>query len=286
MAARSVLRNAHFFDGNDPTTALGGLYVTNGVTHANFYFMIEIILIFEGPFFLRDENGVSVQKDDLQLKPGNYFIIATGPIKTNNEAWMLRTISMSSGTRVAAFRNSVRTRDGRCVLSGEVAAHAPVIWVGFEAAHIFPLAHESRWEEMKLDRWITIKPSEGGSINSVQNGLLLESAVHQLFDGCYISVNPDDNHKIVSFIADGKGLAGKHLDEQFLNNPNRPVDQLFRWHFRQSVLANMRGAGEPIFEVDFPSGSDMIGQVLNGPRAAERMEFELFNRLAVYRELV
>jgi hypothetical protein len=42
----------------------------------------------------------------------------------------------------------------------------------------------------------------------------------------------------------------------------------------------MRGVGEPIFEHDFPPGSDIIGDVLSGPRAAERMEFEVFNRLA------
>lgn len=42
----------------------------------------------------------------------------------------------------------------------------------------------------------------------------------------------------------------------------------------------MRGAGESIFEHDFPSGSDMIGNILSGPKAAERMEFKLFNRLA------
>lgn len=26
----------------------------------------------------------------------------------------------------------------------------------------------------------------------------------------------------------------------------------YRWHFRQAVLANMRGAGQPVFENDFP----------------------------------
>ena len=56
--------------------------------------------------------------------------------------------------------------------------------------------------------------------------------------------------------------------------------KLFRWHFRQAVLINMRGAGEPIFEHDFPPGSDIVGSILEGPKAAERMEFELFNRLA------
>lgn len=42
----------------------------------------------------------------------------------------------------------------------------------------------------------------------------------------------------------------------------------------------MRGAGELIFEHDFPPGSDIVGSILEGPKAAERMEFELFNRLA------
>ena len=82
------------------------------------------------------------------------------------------------------------------------------------------------------------------------------------------------------FADDGEGLAGKYLDQEFLKDPHRPVDQLLRWHFRQAVLANMRGAGEPIFEHDFPPGSDIVGDILNGPKSAERMEFELFNRLA------
>ena len=42
----------------------------------------------------------------------------------------------------------------------------------------------------------------------------------------------------------------------------------------------MRGVGEPIFEHDFPPGSNIVGSILEGPKAAERMEFELFNRLA------
>jgi hypothetical protein len=77
-----------------------------------------------------------------------------------------------------------------------------------------------------------------------------------------------------------ENIGGKYLDQEFLDNPQRPVDELLRWHFRQAVLANMKGAGEPIFEYDFPPGSDMVGDILRGPRPAERMEFELFGRLA------
>jgi hypothetical protein len=77
-----------------------------------------------------------------------------------------------------------------------------------------------------------------------------------------------------------ENISGKYLDQEFLDNPQRPVDELLRWHFRQAVLTNMKGAGEPIFEHDFPPGSDIVSDILRGPRAAERMEFELFGRLA------
>jgi hypothetical protein len=44
----------------------------------------------------------------------------------------------------------------------------------------------------------------------------------------------------------------------------------------------MKGAGEPHFEHDFPPGSDIMSDIRSGPRAPERMEFELFGRLAPY----
>ena len=118
----------------------------------------------------------------------------------------------------------------------------------------------------------------------MQNGLLLKEDLHSLFDAYCFSINPDDNYKVVCFDEDGDGIAGKHLDQEFLDNPQRPVDQLLRWHFRQAVFANMKDVGEPVFE-DFPPGSDMMGQILRGPKAAERMEFELFNRLGAQMEL-
>ena len=84
---------------------------------------------------------------------------------------------------------------------------------------------------------------------------------------------------------DSKKIAGKHLDQRLLDDPQRPVDELLRWHFRQAVLINIRGAEEPVFEHDFPPGSDIIGSILEGPKAAERMEFELFSRLATQFDL-
>jgi len=43
----------------------------------------------------------------------------------------------------------------------------------------------------------------------------------------------------------------------------------------------MKGASEPVLECDFPPSSDMVGEIMSGPKAADRMEFELFSRLAV-----
>ena len=37
-----------------------------------------------------------------------------------------------------------------------------------------------------------------------------------------------------------------------------------------------------MFEHDFPPGSDIMGDIRKGPKAAERMESELFGRFAVH----
>ncbi|RPB01506.1 hypothetical protein L873DRAFT_1834568 [Choiromyces venosus 120613-1] len=200
-----------------------------------------------------------------------------GTITLTNEVPLLRTISLQSGTRTASFRDEVRERDGACVFTGLRSGR----WFGLQAAHIFPLAYEGYWNDHDYGRWITLLPAResDGLINSVQNGILLNSIMHQYFDSYHLTINPDDNYKIVSFAEDSlqHNIAGQ-LHQSFLDNPLRPVDQLLRWHFRQAVLTNMKGAGEPCFETDFPPGSDMMGEIMSGPKAGERMEFELFSR--------
>lgn len=98
-------------------------------------------------------------------------------------------MSPQTGSRVQAFRDAVRSRDRRCVITGEevIADY----WRGFEAAHIFPLAYEQYWTDHNYGRWISVTPDRGGTINSIQNGLLLRSDMHQLFDFYEFSINPD-----------------------------------------------------------------------------------------------
>jgi len=80
------------------------------------------------------------------------------------------------------------------VISGEEADGADYDdWTGFEAAHIFPLAHEDIWEECNFGSWITLPPAKekARTINSVQNGMLLTSTLHQRFNNYAFSINPD-----------------------------------------------------------------------------------------------
>lgn len=87
---------------------------------------------------------------------------------------------------------SVRETD---VISGKRAINADHNnLAGFKAAHIFPLAFEGLWNDFDYGRWIKCPSNEeikGGKINSVQNGLLLRSDIHQLFDVYLISINPE-----------------------------------------------------------------------------------------------
>ncbi|KIW16703.1 hypothetical protein PV08_03892 [Exophiala spinifera] len=93
------------------------------------------------------------------------------------------------------------------------------------------------------------------------------------------ALSTDHNYKVVTFSPCAfPEVEGKHLDQQHFTRSDGHADQLLRWHFRQTVLTNMRGAGEPVFDHDFSPGSDIVGDILEGPRAGERMEFELFSR--------
>lgn len=118
----------------------------------------------------------------------------------SNEPWIHRIISHNVSGRDNAFRDGVRTRDERCVISGIVNRRAPHRWTLFEAAHIFPLEKEDYWIHENYGRWINDMDSTNGEskINSIQNGFLLQSNIHQLFDQYLVSVNPDVSYYFVS----------------------------------------------------------------------------------------
>lgn len=45
------------------------------------------------------------------------------------------------------------------------------------------------------------------------------------------------------------------------------------------MFANVQGAGEPVFEEDFPPGTDKMETLRNEPYGKERLELELALRL-------
>ena len=55
-------------------------------------------------------------------------------------------------------------------------------------------------------------------------------------------------------------MPGRHLDQTFLSNPLR-VDELLRWHFRQAVLTNMKGAGELWLDTELECTEDAVNGV-------------------------
>jgi hypothetical protein len=105
--------------------------------------------------------------------------------------------------------------------------------------------------------------------------------LHIDFDNYLVSVNPKDNYKIIVFGHDVFNVDGRTLDPicRDPEDSHRVSDQLLAWHFRQSVFGNMRGAGEPIFEHDFPPGHDMMSEITAEPYGKERVEMAVASKL-------
>ncbi|KAG0642746.1 hypothetical protein HOY80DRAFT_1102879 [Tuber brumale] len=277
-------RDTFIYDSIDRDTVLGGLRVCDGMTNINLYFMVEIVCIFTDTFQLGTESADLVPRDERPLEPGNYYLVSNGSITITDEAPLFRTISVQTGTRRQSFCHAVRLRDQRCVITGRPAILDGVaFWRVFEAAHIVPLKYQKHWNDNNFARWISIPPAResDGTINSVQNGILLESTMHCLFDSYKPSINPDDNNKIVCFtpLASTYGIAGSHLDRRFLEHDHSPPIELFRWHFRQATLVNLKGAGEPCFQTDPPPGPSPTGEVMSSPTATGWMGFQSVRRL-------
>ncbi|PUU72847.1 hypothetical protein B9Z19DRAFT_1007705 [Tuber borchii] len=250
--SRSEDRDAHIYASETLETLLGGLWIAKGITSANLYSMMDIFCSFSKTFELQLHGGSLIKRDDSQLQPGCYFVVTDGYVTVTDEVPLLRAILPKSPKPIKPFRNAIRQRDQGCVLSGRRALMKGS-WTGFDAAHIFPLAYEGYWNDCGFSDLITAPPAtkSDSAINSPQNGILLSASEHHFFAAYDVSINPDDNYKVVCFSPNTVpyGLAGRHLERKFLDDPLRPPDELLRWHFRQAVLVNMKGDGEPFFDI-------------------------------------
>jgi hypothetical protein len=75
---RSGGREVHIYDAKEPATVIGGLILTNGVTNANLYSMVEILVLFTSAFELQDKDETKIQRNDDPLQPGKYYINTAG----------------------------------------------------------------------------------------------------------------------------------------------------------------------------------------------------------------
>ncbi|KAH8812942.1 hypothetical protein F5884DRAFT_319047 [Xylogone sp. PMI_703] len=184
------------------------------------------------------------------------------------------------------FRDGLRDRDGKCVISGEIDSFDDDPYLGLEAVHIYPVSKVVEWNGQQCrQRWITdTTPANQiglSGLYSLQNGLLLECGLHKKWDSFGIGVDPDEDFKIIYFGADSRKIGGRYLQRSAVDgvDPNHRVSPgLLRWHLRMCILRFMKGNGgfQPW---DQDLGPNDVGKILSQPDAAERMEEELFTRL-------
>jgi hypothetical protein len=105
----------------------------------------------------------------------------------------------------------------------------------------------------------------------------------------HLDPNPDNGfpqrgHVVIPFVGGYKDIAGKVLKLAHIGNPNhRPLDELFRDHFLQCVLKNMKGAAEPTWDYEDTLGGGSMdlskGEVWGSESGKEHFEFEMAHRL-------
>ncbi|KAK9350810.1 hypothetical protein V1523DRAFT_57837 [Lipomyces doorenjongii] len=290
MAAnRSLGRDILIYLATDPTVSIGGAYTNPTFTKTTFLDSLDVLIIHDLPLrvYKINDGRVHIQRTQDPLLPGEYEVESDGHMDVTDAPYYKRTSSamssLSASGRVRSFPAAVRDRDRGCVITGVPLTQRELLlqrWTGYDAAHVFPVALESMFHNYNFGELVVLDERDG-SVNSPQNGLLLQTNVHRRFDQYEISINPNDDYRIVCFLDDSLGLAGRQLDPicRDLEDPHHVNDNILFWHFQQAVLANMRGAGEPVFDEDIPPGSDTMDAILSGPAPAERMEFELSSRL-------
>jgi len=143
----------------------------------------------------------------------------------------------------------------------------------------------------------------GGSpkIDSIQNVLLLRSDLHDAWDSYRFAVNhevcdfsllaprhltmnfPQRGYVIIPFTAGYDDIAGKVFKlDRIQDRKHCPLDELFRDHFLQCVLKNMKGAEGPTWDHEDAFGDrlvDLSRDVWASESGKAHLGFELRHRL-------
>jgi hypothetical protein len=89
---------------------------------------------------------------------------------------------------------------------------------------------------------------------------------------------------VIPFVPGYEDIAGKVLKLDHITDHNlRPLDDLFRDHFLQGVMKNMKGAGEPTWDYEDALGGGTVDlsrqDIWGGKLGQEHLEFEMAHRL-------
>ncbi|KAN0069237.1 hypothetical protein V8E54_012866 [Elaphomyces granulatus] len=298
-ASSGLGRNVHFV--NSDNDEIGGLCQNGSLTWGEVAEWMQIVYelpldeyrpfpcLEQGdpayPFHLHGP-PITLQGNTSLIEHGFYVLLSSDgsrlDIPINPEDPVPRNASRTLtglDARTRDFRDRVRQRDGRCVVTGE----EPVAdFFDLQAAHIFPVAHIDLWRQGNWVRQITDDQYSGDTgIHSVQNGLLLTSGAHLAFDKFLIAINPDNDYKVVSFIRRPQWDGVKMYQNQDVPAKYQPCRALLKHHFRMALLCNMKGrAGYPVWDDDIPSsGCDQIQEISDSEQGQLRLELMLAERL-------
>ncbi|KAH9059680.1 hypothetical protein EDB87DRAFT_1562946, partial [Lactarius vividus] len=110
--------------------------------------------------------------------------------------------------------------------------------------------------------------------------IFLRSDLRDAWDNYRFAVNPDRGHVVIPFVPGYDDIAGKVLKLDHITDYNlRPLDDLFRDHFLQGVLKNMKGAGEPTWTLGDGAMDLSRLDIWGGKLGKEHLEFEMAHRL-------
>ncbi|EDR14023.1 uncharacterized protein LACBIDRAFT_305376 [Laccaria bicolor S238N-H82] len=308
-------RNVQVYDPKpQPPVVVGGIHQHGSLSISYFYSMLDTVLVAQSSWvlFCADAQyqpmGYALDREDSSVLPvGIYVVMSPGTLAVNvnkahplaeyqaldvsltSDAHRPRTLSLniSGTTRTDGFRSRVRERDGRCCVTGDFVEGGN--YHPFHASHIFPIAHRDVWDLLQLSQHIRDDAPERDqgpvSINSVQNGLLLRTDIHSRFDAYDFAINPDRGYRIVDFTEGGKFDGYVLWINQNVEPKYRPSDDLLREHFKQCVLANVKGAGEQKDDWADPEDDHDISdfstweQKTGDDKGPSRLELELAARL-------
>jgi len=289
-AAGYLLRNVVVVDENG--VGVAGFWQYGTISFGEFYRWMNQLVFTSDEWALfdavdrTDPNLLNRLKlaDSAIVSPGVYLILKTDgrPLRFGLEhsSGRLRIPTLSNTpTREDHYRLRTRTRDRKCLITGQVATS----WKGFQAAHIFPRAHSIDWTEKGFSSLITdTAPLNqiGGplKIDSVQNVIMMRSDLHEKWDNYEFAVNPDDNYRITAFISGLEDLDGLHLQMDHILDPTlRPVDDFFQDHFLQALLRHVKGGADvlPDYYDDLAQGDNCLSDSEKWGQGIGKAQLEL-----------